>query len=113
MKTRTANIRCGRTIPHPMRCYANIKTEVELGVEFEDTDDVLEKIDELRVMAEQLVHTHQSQVSESIRRGEEIETTASRITQLEAQLEELRKKQQGHQQLLFANSEVNIHEDDD
>jgi len=112
MKTTSATVRSGRTIPHPLRAYANIKTEIELGVLFDDSDDVEKEIEQLRIRAEQLVHTHQEQVSESIRRGEEMETTTNRIAELEAELKKLREKQTKHQSLLFAHSEVKDYSDD-
>ena len=113
MKKTAASFRCGRTIPHPVRSFSNIKTEVELHVEFEDGDDPDKEVDVLRVMAEQLVHTHQEQVSEAIRKGEEIEFVADRIGKLEKELAKLREKQKGHQQMLFADSQVNVNEPED
>jgi len=107
MKVKQVTVRAGRTIPHPTRSYSNVKTEIELVVDVESDDDPEQVISKARIQAEQIVHTHQEQVCESIRKGVEIVSTQSRIEQLEAELAILKEKQQSHQGLLFATTEVN------
>lgn len=102
MKIKQATIRASRTIQHPTMSYSNVKTDVELVGE-----NANEQIDKLRIQAEQILHTHQEQVCESIRKGQEIESTSSRIETLEAELAALRERQKSHQGLLFSHTEVN------
>jgi hypothetical protein len=111
-KTKSITIRAGRTIPHPTRSYANISTNVELAVELDDGDDPRSVIDATRIQAEQIVHTHQEQVLHSIRTGETLQSTSSKIAALEAELELLRKNQAAHSQgLLFGSTEIQDHGD--
>ena len=113
MKIKQTTVRAGRTVPHPTRSYSNVKTEVELVADIGEDENAVDCVNQLRVQAEQLVHTHQEQVCESIRKGVEIESTQSRIEQLEAELAALKERQESHQGLLFATTEVNEAPEDD
>ena len=112
MKIRQATVRAGRTVPHPTRSFSNVKTEIELVADIGEEDDSAESINQLRIQAEQIVHTHQEQVCDSIRKGVEIESTQTRIDQLETELAALKDRQSSHQGLLFATTEVNVNDED-
>ena len=113
MQIKQATVRAGRTVPHPTRSYSNVKTEIELVADLGDEPDADAAITKLRIQAEQIVQTHQEQVCDSIRKGIEIESTQSRIDKLEAELKVLKERQKSHQGLLFASTEVNVHEPED
>lgn len=111
-KTKLITIRSGRTIPHPTRSYANISTSVELAVEVDDGDDPRSVVDATRIQAEQIVHTHQEQVLNSIRTGETLQSTSGKIAALEAELELLKRNQAASAQgLLFGTTEIRDHGD--
>lgn len=113
MKIKTATVRAGRTVPHPLRSFANIQTSVELAGELDQDQPAGPQIDRLRIQAEQIVHNHQEQVVHSLRTGERLVGTAQRIGELEAELEALRKAQAEGQGLLFGTTEVREYGFDD
>ena len=111
MKIRRITARAGRTLPHPTRQFANVKADIELVADLEEGDDEKSSIRDLQVRCEQIVEQHSRDVCESIRRGEEIESTYQRVARLETELEREKAKAEKFDGYLFPVSQARHHDE--
>ena len=107
MKVKQIRIAAGRTVPHPLYGYGNIRHYDEMIVELEEGDDPDEIRDQLRKQIESRVESHIADVKDSIEDLEAHARKSTRIKQLESELnkkqkeiDELRKDFDGDRPLL-------------
>ena len=66
MKITQVTVSAGRTIPHPVHEYSNLRPHVSITADIESDDDPEEIIIMLQAKAEQLVETHGYILEESV-----------------------------------------------
>lgn len=92
MIVREITVHAGRTLPHPIENYANIRAGVSMQAELADGEDPAECFRRLRVQAEQIVESHAAALIASIEERQILKREAEEISRIEKNLIESQQR---------------------
>lgn len=99
MKITEITVTAGRTVPHPIESYANLKPMVTLKAVLDDGEDHIQAIKTLQASAEEIVEDHANNLKTHLRemhylsqKQREVASLEKAIQQSQERISEIRKE---------------------
>lgn len=92
MNIKTITVHAGRTIPHPLESYSNLRPSLSMTAELCDGDDPADCLKQLQSQAEGLVQDHAKNLVDSIVEADRIERETREMRSLELSINEKQRR---------------------
>lgn len=92
MNIKTITVHAGRTIPHPLESYSNLRPSLSMTAELCDGDDPADCLKQLQSQAEGLVQDHAKNLVDSIVEADRIERETRELRSLELSINEKQRR---------------------
>lgn len=88
MKVEKITVRAGRTVPHPLHQFGNLKADLEIVASLDDGDDPEQVRRDLQARIESDIEQHVADLKDGIRDLQAMANTRKRVALLESELAE-------------------------
>jgi uncharacterized coiled-coil DUF342 family protein len=92
MKITEITVSAGRTVPHPIESYANLKPHVSLKAVLEDGEDFVQVTKDLQAKAEEIVEDHANSLKTHLRDMHYLSQKQREVTSLEKQIQQSQER---------------------
>lgn len=88
MKIKNIKVTAGRTFPHPLENFSNIKFELSISAEIEESENFEKALDILRVEAETLAEAHKRELIEDHKKLEALKEQRRDVERLQENIDQ-------------------------